>query len=160
MFRSIAFAALSLIVARSPAEIGREQSRNYFNQHEVALERVVEQVLLCQPEEGRIDLSINFNCSVTAGDPSDVRDAMAAAEVKWLRTFYYAHGSETPLLTRIHIAVRSEGFSFAGVTEEFITEISAAAEAEYERENIGEALIERQHVTDAPHHWHWRRIER
>ena len=85
---------------------------------------------------------------------------MVQAEVKWLRTFHDEREDQSPALTKIHIGVRSRGYSFAGVTEEYIYETTFAAEAHYERENIGEAIIERQPVTAPPHHWYWRRIKR
>lgn len=86
---------------------------------------------------------------------------MSAADAQWVRTNYNERDGEERLLTSVHIAMPSSyGFSFAGVIEAFIYEAAAESEAVYERRDDGTAIIERQPVTDAPHHWFWWKIER
>jgi len=153
-------AALLLTSACGRDEIGAENARAYFLDHRASLERVVEQVQLCQPETGRIERTSAFRCSTTQGAPQNLIAAMTASDVEWLRAGYRTTEGESPSLSSIHLAIHSYGFSFAGSIESYIYEVTPETDADYERQDDGIAVVERQPVTDAPHHWYWQKIDR
>lgn len=156
-----ALSAILLAAACGRTEIGAEQARPYFAAHRTELESVVEQVELCQPESGKIDQRTDFHCRSLEGNAQALRAAMAAADAKWIRAHYNERQGEELTLTSVHIAMPSSyGFVAAGVIEAFIYETTPAIEAAYERRDNGTAIVERQPVTETPHHWYWRKIER
>jgi hypothetical protein len=156
--RAAAFATLLLAQGCSGPSIGREGADGYFREHRAAFEQVVEQARLCQPETGRIDLKAGFSCT-SHQSAQNLELAIARANAKWIRV-YYETQSGRRTLAAVDIAVRSDGMAFAGVIEEFIFISTPALHAEYERNDDGIAIVERQPVTEPPHHWYWRKIDR
>lgn len=157
--RVITLTSLLFLQACEGPSIGREGARAYFVEHRAALQQVVDQALLCQPDTGRIDQTFAFSCA-SAHEPEALRRAIQAAQAKWLRVFYDDELSEQRSVRSVHIAIRSKGMAFAGVIEEYIFEIEPVLDARYEREDDGIAIIEREPVTGPPHHWFWRKIDR
>lgn len=155
---TIALAALLLTVACHGPSIGREGAVAYFVEHRGSLQQVVDEAVLCQPETGRIDPTDTFRCA-SSRDPEGLKGAMERASAQWISVRYDMEGEERTLRA-VHIAIRSQGMAFAGVIEEFIFESAPALSAEYQRRDDGIAVIERQPVTEAPHNWYWRKIDR
>lgn len=148
-----------LAVACDGTPVGRERARSYFNEHRAAFDQVVAQAELCQPETGRLDGIGDIRCTSPEGNAENLADAMKTARAQWIRAFYTGDDASRSL-HRVHIAVHAYGMAYAGVIEEFIYEATPAIHAEFEREDDGIAVVERQPVTGPPHHWYWRRIDR
>lgn len=158
-FRSlILLAAVMLTTSCDGARVGRANARTYFNEHRAAFERVVAQAELCQPPMGKIERNGAIQCTNSRGDPNGLRAAMSAADTQWIYVFT-ERGA--PSLSGVDIVVYSYGVAFAGEVEEFRYRASAAAHAEYQMTDYGNgATTEMEPVTDPPHHWYWRKLER
>lgn len=85
---------------------------------------------------------------------------MHAADAQWIRAFYKARDGAAPSLRSVHISTYAFGVAYAGAIEQFIYEIIPETEASYERHDYGDAVLELEPVTEAPHHWYWRKIDR
>lgn len=161
ILRAIALATLVCTSSCHQPEIGADHALTYFTAHRAELERVIEQVELCQPNSGRLDPTDAFHCHSPQGDAQDLGAAVVAADAKWIRAFYDERENQERSLYRVMIAMPSSyGLSYAGVIEAFIFEATPNQHAEYEREDDGIAIVERMPVTDSPHHWYWWKIDR
>jgi hypothetical protein len=160
-FVRVAALATIFVTACARPEIGADQARTYFTAHRTELERVIEQVELCQPDSGRLDPTNSFRCHSSQGGAQELRAAMVAADAKWIRALYNEHENEERSLYRVMIAMPSSyGLSYSGIIEAFVFEPTATEHAEYERNDDGIAITERLPVTDSPHHWYWWKIDR
>jgi hypothetical protein len=159
-FRTLALALTVIIAACDGRPVGREHAAAYFVAHRTALERVVAAVEHCQPVSGRIRTIEHIQCSSPNASAAELFAAMSAAKAIWVYPSYRRPDNEPATLNSVRIGMYATGFSFAGEIEEFIYQTEPAADAEYERNDDGIAITERQPLTDAPHHWYWWKIDR
>jgi len=157
--RAVALVALILAPSCS-TEIGRDRAPEYFAQHRDHFQHLIEQVQACQPETGRIDRLEYIRCSSPADSASGVFDAMQRVKARWIRPNYSEADDGTRSLAGVDVTIHATGVSFAGVVEQFRYQVDPDSSATYERKEIGEAVIERLPLTDAPHHWFWWKVDR
>jgi hypothetical protein len=156
----LALALSVLTTACDGRAVGRENAVAYFETHRAALERVVAEVERCQPATGRIRAIEHVQCSNSNANAADLFAAISAADAIWVYPSYRRPDDEPVTLSSVRIGVYAIGFSFAGEIEEFIYRTEPAAHAEYERNDDGIAITQKQPLTEAPHHWYWWKIDR
>lgn len=141
--------------------VGRENAAQYFDAHRYAFERVIEEVQLCQPPYGTVGYRSEFECSSPNGDEAKLRTAISSAEAIWLNVAYdRPEGAADRSLSSVGIVVHYRGLSYSGQVEQFIYEFAAADNATYQRREGSSAVVEREPLTQAPHHWYWWKIDR
>lgn len=84
---------------------------------------------------------------------------MQSARSEWIYVTYDGEGEESRV-DAVQVIFHSYGTAYAGVVEGFIFEAEPQQSGVYEREDDGISVIERMPVTEPPHHWYWRKIDR
>jgi hypothetical protein len=102
----------------------------------------------------------HIQCSTPNASPADLFAAMSAAEAIWVYPSYCRSDDPPATLSSVRIGMYATGSAVGGQIEEFIYEVEPAAHAEYERNDDGIAITEREPLTASPHHWYWQKIDR
>jgi len=161
ILRALALLTVVFTASCHQPEIGAERARDYFSTHRTEMEAIVDQVELCEPDDGRIDDDSDFRCWSSQGSPESLLDAMTAADAPWIRVNYNQREDRSRELASVLIALPSSyGFSFAGVTEAFLYEPHPATAGYVRTDQRDSVTLERLPMTEAPHHWYWWKADR
>ncbi|MCX7358657.1 MAG: hypothetical protein NT015_11050 [Alphaproteobacteria bacterium] len=153
-------ALIMLVAACDGRPIGRENATDYFEAHRAALNSVVAEVERCQPAHGRLRTVQHIQCSNPNASAADLFTAMSGANAIWVYPSYNRPDNGTATLNSVRIGMYATGSAVGGEIEEFVYQVEPASSAEYERDDDGIAIRQRQPLTDAPHHWYWWKIDR